>query len=400
MFKKLFNIKSEEEIAREKLPRRIPDAHRDGFLANDDSWVVSMEFRDQTGKAGYDRIYRAASRQKDGSWNVYNVTYNLADDKISFVSREAQSSASAMVRSLYFYDRAMKDKEEFKLVEGTYQTYRDAAARHGYLFDAAGDLYAPNIERPFMREVAVPIDRLKQVFRDSAEKMRMDNWADYYDRVITAAEENAGVSFKELSADPYYRDFVKQFKNEFKVMTDLEKYMASDAESTYRKLKVLESIENYTILDTKGFATTAHAKAAQYIVDLNTLTSLIRAGGAVARKPMSVDGTINLDHLELMQALGKTIYNFACNRLGVDTRIANKMRDLILAGADPHGPALPVEKMFADFPPIDPPTTQVVYVPGKGNVTIETSPRKAAVKEGKAEKKQKNKNYTGWPPHN
>jgi len=93
----------------------------------------------------------------------------------------------------------------------------------------------------------------------------------------------------------------------------------------------------------------ARAKLADRLVDATILVGLLRAGAHLYAETLG-KGNYAPEHIRSLSAIGDSCVEIATQRLGVKEEDAKKISDVITRGADPFGPELPLEKIFAAYP--------------------------------------------------
>ncbi|MBI1216846.1 MAG: hypothetical protein GC185_13670 [Alphaproteobacteria bacterium] len=152
------------------------------------------------------------------------------------------------------------------------------------------------------------------------------------------------VMLEDLAQDPSYPEFAYYAR---KMMDEVRKIPAVLSGNRKGSVKGMET--NHTV----KFASASVAKLAQRLSDATLLVGLMRAGADAYADIFSGKQPMSPEMLQLVGDVGTACAELAEKRLGLTAEQSKKVADLLSQGTDPYGPELPLEKIFADFPPAE-----------------------------------------------
>ena len=204
---------------------------------------------------------------------------------------------------------------------------------------AAGEKPAP--EKPAEPPLPVRVDG-KFVYLHAREK----TWGSYqemkqmtWQRPVTLDDLAAGKGY------PEYAYYMKQMIEKLKKLPDT---LTSATVDRYSKELAVKEMSRYSA--TIPFRS-ARRDLAKHECDGTILVGMLRAGAAVYAENFGPGKKFSPEGLQLMSTIGKICVQFAIDRMGVEPAEAAKIADIITKGKDTSGPELPLEKVFAKFPP-------------------------------------------------
>lgn len=403
------NKKREDEWM--KQPRRMPDGEEQPVSEREnDRWIFSREFARADKK--YERMYAAADRMmgSDGieCWKVCIYSYDVRDDSgdINVWTSLWCDSAREVIDELREFEQSRRETEKFVPVECAPPTYKGFANRNGIHFDDAGNVFTVETEQPLAKDVFMNRKSLDALFH-KAEQKPIESWQDVYDELVNKwpdewtvmpqeqqplqnklsdafngasnaetpapasvpAEEAPAektpiaqprpVTLEDLAQDPAYAEFAYHARAMVKDLQKVPELLFGTQANKPKAMNVRLSGQRDIMFDASS-----KAKLAQRLADASMLVALMRAGAAAYADVFSGKQPMDTQHLEIIGKVGEACAEIAEKRFGLSPEQAKKVADVLSKGADPFGPALPIETLFEKFPPADyAPPPRAVKIP-------------------------------------
>jgi hypothetical protein len=156
------------------------------------------------------------------------------------------------------------------------------------------------------------------------------------------------VTVDDMVKDPAYAEYASRMRLLMVRLNQLPATLSSPTASRYDKEAALSVLARYPF-DSKYEG--SKAQLAQHMCDATILVGMLRAGNALYKEQFGPGKKFKPEALQLISALGNVCRKFAEERLHIDPAEAQKVADVIAKGADPNGPALPLEKTFEKYAP-------------------------------------------------
>src|SRR5690606_34984734 len=136
----------------------------------------------------------------------------------------------------------------------------------------------------------------------------LDNWEQLYARIVdTSPVEN--VTLADLAQDEAWNDFSKQAQSMMGKLNGLAEYLNNDEKSTSSKMRTVENMIDYMIVDPTKFESSAKMKLAQHLVDTTVMVGLLRASAEVYTHQFSKD--LSPEVLSYVGKVGEACSRFA-----------------------------------------------------------------------------------------
>jgi hypothetical protein len=155
------------------------------------------------------------------------------------------------------------------------------------------------------------------------------------------------VTFADIAADPAYPKYAAKMEDLVARLQRLPGELTSSAKTRFDKERLIDSFCNFSFTLPLGEGKLALAR---HEYNATILVGLLRAGAELYKDQFGAGKKFTPEGLQLVSAVGKACVMFAETRMGVEAAEAAKIADIIQRGADPSGPALPLEKLLAQFP--------------------------------------------------
>ncbi len=156
------------------------------------------------------------------------------------------------------------------------------------------------------------------------------------------------ITLADLAADEAYPEYGWEMGKTIAALKDLPKQLEDKGTTVTQKERLINS-----------FAKAANVQSrfegdknllAQRLAKATVLVGLLRMGEDVYTEQV-VKGKFSPDGMRLVSAFSNAITNIAQGNFGLEPERAEKVKDVMTKGNDPAGNRLPLEEIFAQFPP-------------------------------------------------
>ncbi len=156
------------------------------------------------------------------------------------------------------------------------------------------------------------------------------------------------VTLADLAADDAYPEYGWEMGKTIAALKDLPKQLEDKATTIVQKERLINSFAKAANVqarfgDDKGLLAQRLAKA-------TVLVGLLRMGEDVYTEQV-VKGKFSPEGMRLVSAFSNAITHVAQGNFGLEAERAAKVADVMTKGNDPTGTRLPLEELFAQFPP-------------------------------------------------
>jgi len=329
-------------------PRLIPPQYQD-IPEGDPRFVMSQEFADKDHKNL--RYYLTAVKEQAGDehWQMILISRDLKHGDTYYESsrRLVADSAEEVIFQMRDFERSCR-KKEFVPIENAGGTYRKFANHYGLHFDVNGRPFRVEVEEKLDKDTFLSRESLDKIFKYAADKRKpMDNWEQLYAQIVNVTPvEN--VTFADLAKDPAWENFSRESAAMVDKLHALGDYLTGNAQP-HSKLRTLENMIDFTVVDATKFETSAKMKLAQHLIDATIMVGMIRAGASVYDKVFS-EGDLSPESLGFVAKVADACNRFAQVHFDLAEEAAKPLETILTTGADPAGKALPLEKVMAEYP--------------------------------------------------
>lgn len=156
------------------------------------------------------------------------------------------------------------------------------------------------------------------------------------------------ITLADLAADEAYPEFGWEMGKTIAALNDLPKQLADKSTTVVQKERLINAFA-------KAADVQAHFEGdknllAQRLAKATVLVGLLRMGEDVYTEQV-VKGKFSPEGMRLVSAFSNTITKVAQGNFGLEPERAEKVKDVMTKGNDPAGNRLPLEEIFAQFPP-------------------------------------------------
>lgn len=338
-------------------PRYVPAAYKD-VADGASEWVMSQEYAYK--KQKNIRFYMAARKAQDEEgegWDILIISRNMkhvrADDEDAAVTTNLSvrvHDANDVVSMLRGFEENCKRLECIP-IEGARQTYRKFANRYQLHFDVDGRTFNVAEDNRIVHDTFMNSETLRHVF-NTPKSVPVNNWEEFYTQVVRA---RAGENGALLASDATQYAACEILLERARFLTSdragaVQRAFESDGVSTYGRMQAVKDlfstakgalIHDYG-LDADVFGQITH------ITKASALVAVLRAG-AKFYEEMVGNGAFDADNIKFMRELGRKCGEFYVRELGGTDDNAKSIADILMQGADPYGPELPLEKLLREY---------------------------------------------------
>lgn len=350
------------------------------------------------------KMYKTDLKRDDASQPITaEYTVDITDEPLD------------VVRLLSDFDKKYRDSEDFTPIEGHRGTYRPFANKFGIHFDDDGNIMRieadtrlakgvfmnrDSIDALFHKQAAAPLDTWQEVHAQLVNSWPAE-WqlteeilvpAKVLEPVtpepaaIDAVQPEAGVTqatpaadppdvtgeaapvveaappepkfdkvlitraimLADLAADAAYPEYGWEMGKTIAALKDLPKQLADKSTTVVQKERLINAFAKAA--EVRSPFDGDKALLAQRLAKATVLVGLLRMGEDVYTEQV-VKGKFSPDGMRLVSAFSNAITKVAQGNFGLEPERAEKVKDVMTKGSDPAGNRLPLEELFAQFPP-------------------------------------------------
>lgn len=156
------------------------------------------------------------------------------------------------------------------------------------------------------------------------------------------------ITLADLAADEAYPEYGWEMGKTIAALKDLPKQLADKSTPLSQKERLINTFANAA--DVRAPFDGDKALLAQRLAKATVLVGLLRMGEDVYTEQV-VKGKFSPEGMRLVSAFSNAITKVAQGNFGLEPERAEKVKDVITKGNDPKGDRLPLEELFAQFPP-------------------------------------------------
>ncbi|HYD18160.1 MAG TPA: hypothetical protein VEF76_06755 [Patescibacteria group bacterium] len=156
------------------------------------------------------------------------------------------------------------------------------------------------------------------------------------------------ITLADLAADPAYPEFGWEMGKTLAALKDLPAQLKDKSSTITQKERLVTAFAKAA--DIRAPFEGSKALLAQRLAKATLLVGLLRTGEDVYTEQV-IKGNFSPEGMRLAAAFSTAVTTVAQGNFGLDPALAGKVSDVMSKGHDPYGPQLPVEKVFAQFPP-------------------------------------------------
>jgi hypothetical protein len=350
------------------------------------------------------KMYKTDLKRDDASQPITaEYTVDITDEPLD------------VVRLLSDFDKKYRDSEDFTPIEGHRGTYRPFANKFGIHFDDDGNIMRieadtrlakgvfmnrDSIDALFHKQAAAPLDTWQEVHAQIVNSWPAE-WqlteeifvpAKVLEPVnpepaaIDAVQTEAGVTqatpaadppdvtgeaapvveaappepkfdkvlitraitLADLAADAAYPEYGWEMGKTIAALKDLPKQLADKSTTVVQKERLINAFAKAA--EVRSPFDGDKALLAQRLAKATVLVGLLRMGEDIYTEQV-VKGKFSPDGMRLVSAFSNAITKVAQGNFGLEPERAEKVKDVMTKGSDPAGNRLPLEELFAQFPP-------------------------------------------------
>lgn len=350
------------------------------------------------------KMYKTDLKRDDASQPITaEYTVDITDEPLD------------VVRLLSDFDKKYRDSEDFTPIEGHRGTYRPFANKFGIHFDDDGNIMRieadtrlakgvfmnrDSIDALFHKQAAAPLDTWQEVHAQIVNSWPAE-WqlteeilvpAKVLEPVnpepaaIDAVQPEAGVTqatpaaeppdvtgeaapvveaappepkfdkvlitraitLADLAADAAYPEYGWEMGKTIAALKDLPKQLADKSTTVVQKERLINAFAKAA--EVRSPFDGDKALLAQRLAKATVLVGLLRMGEDIYTEQV-VKGKFSPDGMRLVSAFSNAITKVAQGNFGLEPERAEKVKDVMTKGSDPAGNRLPLEELFAQFPP-------------------------------------------------
>lgn len=156
------------------------------------------------------------------------------------------------------------------------------------------------------------------------------------------------ITLADLTADPAYAEYGWEMGKTIAALKDLPKQLADKSTPVMQKERLIHAFAKAANVQ----ADFAYDKGllAQRLAKATVLVGLLRMGEDVYTEQI-VKGKFSPEGMRLVSAFSAAVTKVAQDNFGLEPERAAKVADVMTKGNDPKGSRLPLEELFAQFPP-------------------------------------------------
>lgn len=156
------------------------------------------------------------------------------------------------------------------------------------------------------------------------------------------------ITLADLAADAAYPEFGWEMGKTIAALNDLPKQLADKSATVVQKERLINAFAKAA--DVQAPFAGDKSLLAQRLAKATVLVGLLRMGEDVYTEQV-VKGKFSPEGMRLASAFSATITKVAQGNFGLEPERAAKIADVMTKGNDPAGTRLPLEELFAQFPP-------------------------------------------------
>jgi hypothetical protein len=165
-----------------------------------------------------------------------------------------------------------------------------------------------------------------------------------FDKVLV----KRAITLADLAADAAYPEYGWEMGKTIAALNDLPKQLADKSTPVSQKERLINAFAKAA--DVGAPFDGDKALLAQRLAKATVLVGLLRMGEDVYTEQV-VKGKFSPEGMRLVSAFSNAITKVAQGNFGLEPERAEKVKDVMTKGNDPTGNRLPLEELFAQFPP-------------------------------------------------
>ena len=325
MFGKLFN-----KSASKKEDRLLPYFVESNNIA-DETWITSQLFRGIKLRHKSLRLYYAARRRADNTWEIESYSYSIkrkSDLRTRYV--DTAHSFESAVSKLMQLEKLPARGYEPTATEGNYRKVVHFSSLA--YFDEQDNLVSAKNGVSPIRDTLITRKKLDKIYQkpegeNTAAPADLSTWESFYSEIVDSVPLSSSMVMPEW--------MLKGIKNFEKKMRQVK---STPSEASY----VLSNIAPLPVEEAKS----SEEAALVYQYNVMALAMLIRAGSEAYDKFSS---TLSTDPatIRLLSDFGSSISYFAQTGFGLSAEQGKQLGNIIMLGRDPNADKpLPLEALI------------------------------------------------------
>lgn len=373
-FRDLFGASADKDKIHQRLwPEAVgdmADPSPENLLAQGIIYSRVFRLTDTDHRRKYDReyvyLYAQMSHEGEPLTEIEAISYSKGSRAPMRRYDTTKTLAELVARMVEFEKNMIAYGNE--VVAGSTRNFHLAASKAGLHVDEKNNVIPIDAMAPVLRPLQMEATSKKILYGPSANLPPLSTWEGFYARYVTPLLDKSNPLNTVL---PQHRDY-KHMRGFVRGDVDRLRAIAKGccdkglfAKITTQDLRMFEqrrqAYDRYDDWGDRIEGSEAH-KHWQRIFDISMLVAMLQTGANVVENMPDVTGhKINEEKIGILYALRFYVRRMLDEQFGINGEAAGQITDIMLKGANPHGPELPVQTYMAQYPvPPKPPRKPAV----------------------------------------